>query len=187
MSDLLQLPPYPLIGLVFFFNILVALIGALILRLIAKEAFWSAFFPVLALSLLGFVTGITMSSSREAAVGAVLPAVLTLLGGLLVYLTGSAGVPAQAPVSVMVVCFVFSFFFGAGTGSRLRVGFENAQSDPTEQRDRELAQQDNRHAVEVRKLKQYLEFLELKRDLANQNNLDLSGYKSIYETEPPAK
>ena len=47
---------------------------------------------LLAFSLLGFVTGQIMGQSREPAVMAVLPAVLTLLGGIDVYLVGAKGI-----------------------------------------------------------------------------------------------
>ena len=61
------------------------------------------------------------------------------------------------------------------------------RADPTIQRDRELAAQDNKHAVEVRRLKQYLEFLELKRDMSAQNNAALAKFKSMYEVDPSTK
>jgi hypothetical protein len=182
MITLLEVPSYPLISLVLSFNVLLATIGALILWLVRKDQFWVAFFPILALSLLGFVAGTVMANSREAAVGAVLPAVLTMVGGLLVYLAGAKGLSTQSAVSIMVICFVFAFFVGTNIGSSFRVAIEHAGSDPFEQRDRELAAQDNNHAVEVRKLKQYLEFIELKRDLEKQSGVDLSRFKSVYET-----
>jgi hypothetical protein len=140
-----------------------------------------------ALALLGFVTGEIMASSREPAVGTVLPAVLTLLGAVIVYLTGAKGIKEQIATSMLAICFVFSFFFGSGVGAQIRGSVEDMRTDPAQQRDRELAAQDNKHAIEVRRLKQYLEFLELKRDLSAQSNVDLTKFKSTYEVEPNVK
>jgi hypothetical protein len=63
---------------------------------------------LLAFSLLGFVTGQIMGQSREPAVMAVLPAVLTLLGGIVIYLVGAKGIQTQAIVSSMVFCFAIA-------------------------------------------------------------------------------
>jgi hypothetical protein len=133
---------------------------------------------LLTFSLLGFVTGQIMGQSREPAVMAVLPAVLTLLGGIVVYLIGAKGIQTQAVVSSMVLCFAMALLIGVHFGGRLRVDFDLRSADYTE---------DNRHAAEVRRLERYIDFLKLKQDFADKEKLDLSRFESMYEQRPPAK
>jgi hypothetical protein len=56
---------------------------------------WPAFLAKLAFSALGFVTGDIMGNSRDSAVGDVLPAVLTLVAGVSIYVIGTKGVASQ--------------------------------------------------------------------------------------------
>jgi hypothetical protein len=149
-----------------------------------RKDFWLLFLPTLALSGLGFMTGDVMGGSRMAAVGTVLPAVLTLLGGLVVYLVGVKGVHSQIAVSSMVLCFAFSFFIGAHLGARLRLDPDTA--DPVDLLSRALELEDNRKKLEIQRLLNYVELLELKRDLTDQKKLDLSRFESGLETKPPA-
>jgi hypothetical protein len=157
-----------------------ALIVSFIVRYfgLTRKDFRLLLFVLLAFSLLGFVTGQIMGQSREPAVMAVLPAVLTLLGGIVIYLVGAKGIQTQAIVASMVCCFAIALLIGVHFGGRLRVDFDLRTAAYTE---------DNRHAVEVRRLERYVDFLKLKQDFADKEKLDLSRFDSMYEQRPPAK
>ena len=149
---------------------------------------WFVFLAILAFSMLGFVTGEVMGVSRESAVGTVVPAVLTLLGGVAVYLVGSKGAEAQANVSAMVLCFAVALLIGSLFGARVRVEYDYAATDPERLRIRDLALEQNKFAVEVQRLEHYIEILKLKRDFAAEEKLDLSRFDSTFEIKPtPSK
>ena len=131
-----------------------------------------------AFSLLGFVTGQIMGQSREPAVMAVLPAVLTLLGSIAIYLVGVKGIQTQAIVASMVSCFAIALLAGVHFGARLRIDFDIKSAAYTE---------NNRYAGELQRLERYVDFLKLKQDFANKEQLDLSHFESLYEQRPPAK
>ena len=145
------------------------------------------FLVILTFSLLGFVTGEIMGQSRESAVGAVLPAVLTLLGGVAIYLIGSKGVQTQAMVASMVFCFAIALLMGTVYGARLRVEFEAGNSDPGYLWARSLALEQNRRLLEAVRLRDYVELLKLKRDFADKEKLDLSRFDSVLERRSPDK
>jgi hypothetical protein len=144
----------------------------LVSRLSAGPQFkskWHFYLAVFAFSNLGFVTGSIMSDSRDSAVSAVLPAVLTLMGGVAAFLIGSKGVEKQATVSVLILVFSLALYSGSFYGAELRVENETSVNY-------DLDLENNRHAVEVQRLLNYIELMSLKRDLANQNDIDLSGF-----------
>lgn len=74
---------------------------------------------VLAFSMLGLVAGYLTGFSRQAAVGAVLPAVLSLMGGLAVYLLGKDK-SIRAIVAISVLAFSVSLVIGTGWGAIMR-------------------------------------------------------------------
>ena len=86
------------------FSSVLALIVSFIVRYfrLTRKDFRLLLLVLLAFSLLGFVTGQIMGQSREPAVMAVLPAVLTLLGGIVIYLVGAKGIQTQAIDASMV-------------------------------------------------------------------------------------
>jgi hypothetical protein len=147
----------------------------------ARQHLSSTFLAILAFSLLGFVTGYMMGDSRESAVSAVLPAVLTLLGGATLFLFGSKGVQTQTVVSGSVIVFSLALFLGTHLGARLRFDFETAVADPMRLRQRELDLEQNRHALAVLRLLNYVQLLKLRNDFANQEKLDLSKFDSGLE------
>jgi hypothetical protein len=140
-----------------------------------------SFLAILAFATLGFVTGDIMGSSRDSVVGEVLPAVLALLAGVAAYLVGSKGVEAQTSVATMVLSFAVTLFIGALFATQLRIEFESALSDPERVRQQELAAEQNRLAVEVQRLQNYITFLKLKQDFADQDKIDLSKFGSVLE------
>ena len=162
------------------FSSVLALIVSFIVRYfrLTRKDFRLLLLVLLAFSLLGFVTGQIMGQSREPAVMAVLPAVLTLLGGIVIYLVGAKGIQTQAIVASMVTCFAIALLTGVHFGARLRVDFDLRTAAYTE---------DNRHAVEVRRLVRYVDFLKLKQDFADKEKLDLSRFESLYDQRSPTK
>lgn len=77
------------------------------------------FLVVLAFSMLGMVTGYLTGFSREPAIGAVMPAVLSLMGGLLVFLVGK-NKESRSIVSTAMFVFTFMLLLGSGWGAVMR-------------------------------------------------------------------
>lgn len=74
---------------------------------------------LLAFSMLGLVAGYLTGNSRESAVGAVLPAVLSFIGGLAVFLIGKDKAH-KTTVSLSVLTFSLSLLLGTSWGSIMR-------------------------------------------------------------------
>lgn len=101
-----------------------ALIAALLLFVYRPRASRSKYFLVLlSFSLLGLVTGLLAGFSREAAMGAVLPAVLSLVGALAIYLVGVEKAD-QALVGVCVIALSLDLLIGSIWGAVLRDEYE---------------------------------------------------------------
>ena len=77
------------------------------------------FLVFLSFSMLGIVTGYLTGFSREPAVGAVLPAVLSLMGGLLVFMVGKDASNRKILCSSMFL-FSLMLLIGSGWGSVMR-------------------------------------------------------------------
>jgi len=78
----------------------------------------------LAFSALGLITGVIGGNSREPAVGAVLPAVLSLVGGIAIYLVGK-DVQQRVLVGLSVFCLSITLALGFFWGSIIRVRAED--------------------------------------------------------------
>jgi hypothetical protein len=92
-------------------------------RSVEEGWFWTLY----AFSLLGFVSGLLTGHSRAPAVGAVLPGILTLVGGLAIYLTANKG-GLRVLVSAAVISLSVSLWVGAMWGAILR---EEAAAETT--------------------------------------------------------
>ena len=107
---------------------LTALLIALILMgctsLVEKRQGW--FVAFYAFSMLGLVTGTLAGFSRESILGAVLPAVLSLVGGLAIYLIGKEN-GNRILVSMCVLALSFCLFLGSTWGAILRQTAEDAR------------------------------------------------------------
>lgn len=114
-----------------------------------------------AFAMLGFASGLIMGQSRDPAVDTVLPAIFTLLGGVLAYLIGSKGVRSQVGTSAMMICFAFALLVGAQYGAALRGQFE---LDPSI----EAA----RHRVALQGLLGHATILAHIQDLAKEKQID---------------
>jgi len=132
------------------------------------------FLAVLAFSMLGFVSGTIMANSREPTVAAVLPAVLTLMGGVAAFHIGSKGVESQVAVCALIFVFSLALYVGSFYGSEVRV-----QNETSVSHDIELEK--NRHAVDVQRLVDYIELLKLKRRFESEEKVDLSRFESSVE------
>jgi hypothetical protein len=153
----------------------------------ARGAFPILFLAAFAFSLLGFVTGQLLGDSREAAVAAVVPAVLTLLGGVAAFVVGTRGVRSQSAISAILVCFTLSLLVGSLFGIRLRVEYEFALQDPILLGQRDVALQRNQLAVDIQRLQDYAILLKLRDDLAKSENIDLTRFESALEKRPSKK
>jgi hypothetical protein len=142
-----------------------------------KDISWHFALVVLAFSMLGFVTGSNMSNSREPAVAAVMPAALTLMGGVCAFLIGSRGVRNQVVVAALIFDFSLAIFIGGYSGAVLREG-----DDLSVERDINLER--NRHTVDLQRLLDYVELLKTKRDFEVQEKVDLSRFESTVERKP---
>jgi len=119
-----------------------------------KEGSFRALF---AFSMLGLVTGVLAGFSRQPVVGAVLPAVLSLVGGLAIYLIGNPN--NRILVSLCVLVLAFNLFVGATWGAVLREAAEEYKHGAQYLMNRALAE------VEVR---EFRESLGLPKDLDKQ-------------------
>jgi hypothetical protein len=171
-------------GFVAFFTGLIA--HRLRVASAAKPSFTALFFAAFAFSLLGFVTGELMGDSREGVVGTVIPAALTLLGGMAAYIVTSKGIREQAATSGILICFTFCLLIGSTFGIRLRVEYDMALQAPALLGARDVALEKNRLAVDLQRLEDFITFTQLRDEFAKSNKMDLSGFKSALESPPPA-
>jgi hypothetical protein len=170
-----------LLTLSFFYYVTTATVVCLLLAALAClwptfSGFGTAFvrnfsLAVFAFSMLGFVSGSIMADSREPAVAAVLPAVLTLMGGVAAFHIGSKGVENQVTVCALVLVFSFALYVGSFHGSEVR-----GQNDLYVARDIEIEK--NRYTLDLQRLDDYVKLVKLKRDA---EALDLSRFESNLE------
>lgn len=140
---------------------------------IGRRAVRRMFVVVFAFSLLGIVTGQVTGLSRVAAVGAVLPAVLSLIGGVLIYLIGTKGPRTQAIVAVSIVGMTINLLIGVYWGSKSRVVFEQYADAPNRVLAKRLAQEEIWRLVALRKLKNYSEIARLHKMLEKQEGVSI--------------
>jgi hypothetical protein len=180
------------VGTALIVSVLVALISTTCARGLKnsrsrRKVILLFFIPIFAFSLLGFVTGQIMGDSRQSVVGTVIPATLTLLGGVAAFIVGSKGLRTQLLISGMMSCFTFSLLVGAIFGTRLRIEFEAELEHPTRLRAQALSAEQNRFVIDIQRLENYVELLKLRRDFAEQEKLDLNRFESGYETKVETK
>ena len=114
---------------------------------------------VFALSLIGIVTGQITGLSRSGAVGDVLPAVLGLLGGIMIYLIGEHGVRLQSAVIMAVVGLTINLVVGIYWGSHSR---QLVEGDPGIVAAAKVAEEDARYAAAIQKLLNDMKYAKLK-------------------------
>ena len=104
--------PIPLLALV-----VGGLLSAVVARTRWERRSWAV--ALFAFSLLGSVTGVLAGFSRQPVIGAVLPAVLSLVGALALYLVGQDS-GNRALVSCAVIALSITLWIGANWGARMR-------------------------------------------------------------------
>lgn len=121
------IPPY-LFDLSLWLSFLPPLIlSALVthaLLIFAKEKNRDAFLLIFSMALLGIVAGISTGRSREPAVSAVVPAVLSLISVLMIYIVAAKSRDQQKLTSLVVVAFILNFFVGIHWGADVRSGID---------------------------------------------------------------
>jgi hypothetical protein len=98
-----------------------AIVIAIIITFLSKKSQErrELFLVILGFSMLGIVTGYLSGFSRAPALGTVLPSVLSLMGGLVVYLVGRHST-SRVIVSLSIVAFSLTLFIGAEWGAVMR-------------------------------------------------------------------
>lgn len=120
---------------VFVFSLLLALIVCLMLKLqgtttALRTLYFQTFFISFTFGILAIVTGFLTATSRETAIANVIPAVLTLIGGLALYIVDK-GQEKFLVTGISVLSFSMMLFMGAALGSFERQKGEAQAKSPT--------------------------------------------------------
>lgn len=83
-----------------------------------------SFLVVFSMGFLGVVAGLVTGQSRDPAVGTVLPAVLSLIGALTLYLIAAKAAGQQKLTAIVVIAFVVDFLVGVHWGAHSRDQYE---------------------------------------------------------------
>ncbi|MEO1027586.1 MAG: hypothetical protein AAFX02_00885 [Pseudomonadota bacterium] len=94
------------------------LVSMLVQRLSSADIVY-LFIVFFSLSAVGTVSGFSAGMSRAAAVGAVVPAVLSLIGGVVIYLFGASNTRKLLP-ALGATALVLGLILGLSTGSNMR-------------------------------------------------------------------
>lgn len=129
--------------------------------------------------MLGMVVGQTTGNSREAAVGAVMPAILGLVGGIMVYLLGTTSRRTQVLVALAIIALTSNLVVGIFWGAKSRVVYqaayqnfqENVVKNPRRLLAREMALEDNRRLIALKRL---------------QNDQELQDIRLLFEQQRSA-
>lgn len=100
--------------------------------------------------LLGYIVGFIMSMSREPSVDAIIPALLTIAGGLMIYVMTGKGLATRLVILCALASFSLNILVGTLSGSRLRASIEHYQRF-------QIANQDE-------SIRQYIEFRKMTFD-----------------------
>ncbi|MGD1877185.1 MAG: hypothetical protein ACFB13_06760 [Kiloniellaceae bacterium] len=102
-----------------------------------RKSFHPLFCALFGFAILGLVVGMLSGLSRESVMGAVMPAVLSFVGGGAAFMMKNGPI-ARKTVGLCVVAFSFSILIGTNWGSTTRFYFEHWQKS-VEQRKSEVA------------------------------------------------
>ncbi|MFC5302784.1 hypothetical protein [Azospira restricta] len=125
--------------------VLTALFFAIVLP---KEGKRDLVLVLAAFSMLGLVTGYLTGFSRSPAVGAVLPAVLSLVAGMAVFLMGKDAA-SRTIVALSVLIFSISLVLGTGWGATMRQTAEDYATSETVLKQRALVEAEIREFREA--------------------------------------
>jgi hypothetical protein len=132
---------------------------------LAAKPYSGSLAPVFALSLLGMVTGLLTGLSRDPAVGAVLPAILGLIGGMTIYLIGTKGAQLQSVAMMGVIGLALNLLVGVYWGAHSRAVYELASKSPEALAAKAVAEEDARYTASLRRLLNDQEYTKSKADL----------------------
>jgi hypothetical protein len=150
------------------------------------------FLTTLAFAILGMITGNITGLSRDPAVGVVIPAVLTLVSGLLVYLISTKGAAKQISVAAGIIAMSVNLLAGLYWGARARVIFDfNSQAyqaaltAPSTMRATQIAGEDTNYAIALKRLQHEIEFAAIKSALEQKHKITLyTVYPSKDDSKP---
>jgi hypothetical protein len=154
---------------------LMAISLSLIMALIIgrqRNTFAKAFVIILSMSLLGITAGQIMGQSRESAVSTIMPSILTLLAGIVIYLVSAKSEQQQMIVAVIIISFTVNLLIGSFWGAEIRYKNEQFNNGEEMQLYRETVAQN----IRLKKLiyeKQILKGREALGLDSNQSNNDL--------------
>jgi hypothetical protein len=138
---------------------------------------------VFAIALFGLVTGVMTGQSRDPAVGTVLPGVLTLIGGIIVYLAGTKDMQAQLLVAIVVATFSLNLLIGSYWGARLRDDFE-AYRESSAYR---LSQESDDQIIRLKRLLYQKKMQELRKEFDIVGELEPVKSAEMEGTQTPKK
>lgn len=144
-----------------------------------RRLFTVVFVSAMTFSALGWVVGYNMTNSREPAVTAVLPAVLTLVAGILAYILGSKGMVSRYLVCMATLGFSLCLYVAGFSGARARFEFENTLGHPAYLHQRLADLEMSRQVLATEKLMFEGKFRQIRDALAAQYGVDLSDLKSL--------
>jgi len=110
---------------------LMASLVALLLAYLSSgrgDGFWRVFSIVFAISILGITAGQIMGQSREPAVSAVMPTILTMIAGILGYIVSAKTAQQQMLASIIIIGFTVNLLVGTFWGAQVRYEFEKQQN-----------------------------------------------------------
>ena len=133
-----------------------------------RKEFTSSFTAIFTLSLLGITIGQLTALSRVAAMGTVLPAILTLVGGMVAYLVGVKRIRGQRLVCLAVIGLTLNLLVGGYWGSSSRIAFDEYNNSPEALAARAVAEEKARHYQAIQKLVDQQEYESLKAEIERE-------------------
>ncbi|HEY9079451.1 hypothetical protein [Magnetovibrio sp.] len=114
---------------------------------------YTAYFAVLVtFALLGAISGQMTGQSRDPAIGDVLPGILTLIGGLFMYLISKNDALLQLITASSITTLVLCLLIGTQWGAQLRLEYETNARLIAESGSTALKKEEVQHAVNLQKL-----------------------------------
>jgi hypothetical protein len=133
-----------------------------------RKDYASSLAAIFALSLLGITAGQLTGLSRDSAVGTVLPAVLTLVGGVVVYLVGVKRVQSQRLICLAVIGLTLNLLVGGYWGSSSRIAYEEYVQSSEVLAARAVAEEKARHLQAIQKLLDQQEYDSVKAEMERE-------------------
>lgn len=145
--------------------IVASLLAWIIVHSEPKQSYVTALVVIYAFSLLGVVAGFIAGNSRESITDAVVPAVLTLVGVVLVYIVSGEQRSAQRLVAAGVIAISIWLLLGTSWGAFLRRQAEQYAADPDISLARGLQMEEVRFRLETAKILNDAKLKKLREDI----------------------